>query len=151
MARTTTLTISSTRIDDTPAPPPPKRLNADLLTLSIHPELYDVTSLNLPHIRRHRLVLSFEILEPSLDKLYHLPMDLLDFGRLLLRISQSVLVPVVHPIYRGSSIFPDWQFWTTSGAGERKVAYKHQTKNENGSILSKDASGFSDKRGTYPE
>lgn len=31
----------------------------------------------------HRLVLSFEILEPSLDKFHHLPMDLLDLGRLL--------------------------------------------------------------------
>lgn len=53
-----------------------------------------------------RLVLSFEILEPSLDKIYHLPMDLLDLGRFLLRISQSVLIPVMHTIYRELLKFP---------------------------------------------
>ena len=53
------------------------------------------------HVRRHRLVLPFEILEPNLDKFHHLPMDLLNLGRFLLRVWQSVLVPVMHPIYHG--------------------------------------------------
>jgi len=65
----------------------PKRLNTDPLTLSIHAERHDVTSPKPSPYPPDCLILSFEILEPSLDKLYDLPMDLLDLGRFLSRVS----------------------------------------------------------------
>ena len=78
-------------------------LSTDLLLFQIV-----MTSLQetLPHIRRHCLVLSFEILEPVLDKCDRLPMDLLNLGRFLARILQPIFVPVMHPIYHGLFVFP---------------------------------------------
>ena len=75
----------------------PKQLNIGPLTPSI---FHDVTSRDLyPTFAEHHLFLSFDIPEPKLDKLYHLPVDPLDLGWFSSGVSQSVLIPVMDPIY----------------------------------------------------